>query len=373
MTQAVEAPHAADLFDFPRVEGERPKAPPRASAAFKTVPPEREQRDRIRAAAAEFAPSLDRSKPFTRPQLQAMGEEMLRRLDTPEEYLGFTMVCIANEFWREQVQAIAVQPPAAAAAALPQERRGLPGRLRRVRPRLPQVRRLLRRRLQDARPRTSATRCSSPKGTPIVLKIIVSGHVDAIVGVACLNVLEKAIDKILLAGIPCVAAPLLSSNCKSTSVDDDWVFEMINLQTPPPEAHDEDLRPPDAGGAPALRGAGTVAPGAAHPGRSRGEPHDPLARARSHRLRLAGAGRQALAAVHHAGRLRRPEGRPGHAARPTGSTCPTRSSGRPWPSRRSTRPRSSTTTSRTTTPSATAGRRCTASTASARPSTSATT
>ena len=33
------------------------------------------------------------------------------------------------------------------------------------------------------------------EGSPIVLKIIVSGYVDAIVGVACLNVLEKAIDK----------------------------------------------------------------------------------------------------------------------------------------------------------------------------------
>src|SRR5262249_7381998 len=73
------------------------------------------------------------------------------------------------------------------------------------------------------------------EGTPIVLKIIVSGHVDAIVGVSCLNVLEKAFDKVLLAGIPCVAAPLLSSNCRSTSVDDDWVLELINLQTPKPE------------------------------------------------------------------------------------------------------------------------------------------
>src|SRR5205085_5657346 len=73
------------------------------------------------------------------------------------------------------------------------------------------------------------------EGTPIVLKIIVSGHVDAIVGVACLNVLEKALDKILLAGIPCVAAPLLSSNCRSTSVDDDWVSELIDLKTPAPE------------------------------------------------------------------------------------------------------------------------------------------
>ena len=39
----------------------------------------------------------------------------------------------------------------------------------------------------------------------------VAAHVDAIVGVACLNVLEKAFDKILLSGIPCIATPLLSS------------------------------------------------------------------------------------------------------------------------------------------------------------------
>jgi geranylgeranyl pyrophosphate synthase len=68
------------------------------------------------------------------------------------------------------------------------------------------------------------------EGSPIVLKIIVSGYVDAIVGVACLNVLEKAIDKILLAGIPCMAVPLLSSDCRNTSVDDEWVMRMVKLQ-----------------------------------------------------------------------------------------------------------------------------------------------
>ena len=67
------------------------------------------------------------------------------------------------------------------------------------------------------------------EGSPIVLKIIISGYVDAIVGVACLNVLEKAIDKILLAGIPCMAVPLLSSDCRNTSVDDEWVSDMISL------------------------------------------------------------------------------------------------------------------------------------------------
>jgi len=68
------------------------------------------------------------------------------------------------------------------------------------------------------------------EGSPIVLKIIVSGQVDAIVGVACLNVLEKAIDKILLAGIPCMAVPLLSSDLGNTAVDEDWVAEMIRIQ-----------------------------------------------------------------------------------------------------------------------------------------------
>src|SRR5204862_6942568 len=72
------------------------------------------------------------------------------------------------------------------------------------------------------------------EGSPIVLKIIVSGHVDAITGVACLNVLEKAVDKILLAGIPCVATPPLPSNCKNTPVDDGGVAQTIDLKPAPP-------------------------------------------------------------------------------------------------------------------------------------------
>ena len=65
------------------------------------------------------------------------------------------------------------------------------------------------------------------EGSPIVLKIIVEGYVDAIVGVACLNVLEKAIDKILLAGVPCFAIPLHSGDCKNTTLDESWVWEIL--------------------------------------------------------------------------------------------------------------------------------------------------
>ena len=71
------------------------------------------------------------------------------------------------------------------------------------------------------------------EGSPVVMKIIVGGYVDAVVGVACLNVLEKAIDKVLLAGIPCMAVPLLSSDCRNTRVDEPWVDQMIRTPYEP--------------------------------------------------------------------------------------------------------------------------------------------
>jgi len=65
------------------------------------------------------------------------------------------------------------------------------------------------------------------EGTPIVLKVIVSGYIDGILGIACLNVLEKAFEKVVQSGVPAYAIPLHSSNCKSTTVDNDWVMEVL--------------------------------------------------------------------------------------------------------------------------------------------------
>src|SRR5262249_1211232 len=76
------------------------------SAHLKVVPETREMRDRVRAESARFAQTLDRTRPLPRPDLQKMAEGLLRGMGLGEQYLGFAMVCIANEFWREQVQAI---------------------------------------------------------------------------------------------------------------------------------------------------------------------------------------------------------------------------------------------------------------------------
>lgn len=205
-----------------------------STAHLKIVPETRELRDRVRAVAADFVKPLDRSKPLTKPLLQQMAEELLGLLGLGEQYLGFAMVAISNEFWREQVSAVDFKRRLLLLPHCLKNAEGCPADYDEFGLDCKKCGACS---VADFKVKAEELgyKVLVSEGTPIVLKIIVSGHVDAIVGVACLNVLEKAIDKILLAGVPCVAAPLLSSNCRSTSVDDDWVSELIDLRTEPPK------------------------------------------------------------------------------------------------------------------------------------------
>ena len=289
-------------------EVEAPKPKKANTAAFKVVPETRALRDAVRDGVAAFCKTLDKTRPLTRESSREMAETILRGLGLGEQYVGFTMVMLTNEFWRNQV------------AAIPFNRRLM----------------LLPHCLKNAEGcpadydefgldckkcgacevgdfRTKAEQLGYKvlvsEGTPIVLKIIVSGHIDAIVGVACLNVLEKAFDKVLLAGIPCIATPLLSSNCKNTSVDNDWVFESIDLHTPPPETKTKTYMH-------LMRAANGLFE---EPELSRLVPRARLSSPESDPLRkhetiaydfLARGGKRS-APLHHRGGLRRPHGRSG--------------------------------------------------------------
>jgi geranylgeranyl diphosphate synthase type II len=203
-----------------------------STAHLKIVPESRAERDRVRKAAAELGKTLDRSRPLTRQSLQAMAEQLLAQLGLGEQYLGFTMVAISNEFWRDQVSAVDFKRRLLLLPHCLKHAEGCPADYDEFGL---DCRKCGACDIADFKVKAEELgyKVLVSEGTPIVLKIIVSGHVDAIVGVACLNVLEKALDKVLLAGIPCVAVPLLSSNCRSTSVDDDWVAELIDLRTAP--------------------------------------------------------------------------------------------------------------------------------------------
>jgi geranylgeranyl pyrophosphate synthase len=201
----------------------------RKTAHLKDVPQSKAQREALRKRCAEATARLDKAQPLTKDEMEALARQLLADEGLPEGFVGWTMVMLASEFWRDQVAAI---PPSRRLFLLPhclKHAQGCPADYDEFG--------------LDCKTcgacsiadfRTIAEEMGYKvlvaEGSPIVLKIIVSGYVDAIVGVACLNVLEKAIDKILLAGIPCMAVPLLSSDCRDTSVDEEWVHEMIHVE-----------------------------------------------------------------------------------------------------------------------------------------------
>ena len=208
-------------------------SPRSKTAHLKLVPQTRVLREQIRTRCSQFVAQLDKSSPLIQDEMERVSRAMLVELGLPAGYVGWTMVALASEFWRDQV------------AAVPVERRMflLPHCLKHSHDCLP----------EQAADDPECTECGAcsiadfrhcaealgyrvlvAEGSPAVLKVIVSGSVDAIIGVACLNVLEKALDKILRAGIPCMAVPLLSSDCRDTAVDADWVYDMIRTQREQP-------------------------------------------------------------------------------------------------------------------------------------------
>jgi len=193
------------------------------------VPQEKSRRESLQARAADVAAKLDKSRPLAKDEMEALARRTLQEANQPEGYTGWMMIVLATEFWKDQV---AATPPSRRLFLLPhclKHAEGCPADYDEFGLECKKCGACS---IADFRTLAEEMgyKVLVAEGSPIVLKIIVSGYVDAIVGVACLNVLEKAIDKILLAGIPCMAVPLLSSDCRNTSVDEDWVMQMIKLQ-----------------------------------------------------------------------------------------------------------------------------------------------
>lgn len=203
-----------------------PPARPRDWHDLKQVPETRELRAQIRQAAIEAAARLDKSQPLARHEIEARARALLDAAGLPERYLGWAMVALATAFWRDAVTRI---PPPRRLVLLPHCLRDAD--------RCPAAYDELGLLCQDcgacvlsqlrAMAEQQGCRVLIAEGSPVVLQMILAGQADALLGVGCLNSLEKALDKILLAGLPCMAVPLRENNCRNTTTDVDWVREMI--------------------------------------------------------------------------------------------------------------------------------------------------
>ncbi|HBQ83484.1 MAG TPA: hypothetical protein DD745_11495 [Bacteroidales bacterium] len=65
------------------------------------------------------------------------------------------------------------------------------------------------------------------EGTTIAARLIESGKVDAVIGVGCMDVLQKMFVSVSKFSIPSIGVPLLECGCADTFADSDWIKEEI--------------------------------------------------------------------------------------------------------------------------------------------------
>ena len=218
--------------DSERRTGSEAVAPPSPHPDdVKLVPPEPDVRAAIRRATLETPGQEPRARPRTIQEIQARAEDILTRLQLPDSYLGFTMVCVDNTFWATDF------------AAVPFERRLL----------------LLPKCLSNADAcigeydaiglhcaecgacalaglKQDAERLGYEviiaEGTSSAVLRVLEGRADAILGVACLDSLDRSFERVSDLGIPHQAVPLLTDGCINTTAEVDFIRELIYTSRP---------------------------------------------------------------------------------------------------------------------------------------------
>ena len=192
------------------------------------IPDERPQRDLLKRLAAELVEREEIVPPLPLAELRELAVRVVAASGLDPIYRDYAAVLISNESWRD------------ALAQVPYERRLLL---------LPKCLRL-------------EEHCPAPfdqfgllckdcglcsvqdltseghrlgyavlvaEGSALVRSMIETGKIQAIVGVSCLNVLEKCFPHMEAAAIPGMSIPLLQDDCKNTNVDLDQVWDLIHL------------------------------------------------------------------------------------------------------------------------------------------------
>ena len=194
-----------------------------------TIPQTRAERELLlrQVQAYVAARRSEITPPLVLDELRARSEEIVRVHAVDPRYHDYVGVLLANETWREHL------------AAVPYDRRLLllPKCLR-VEDRCPapfdEFGLLCKQcglcTIQDLQEEAEKLGYAVlvAEGSALVMALIQTGKIEAIVGVSCLSVLERAFPYMEAAAIPGVAIPLLQDDCKDTGVDVEWIWDFIH-------------------------------------------------------------------------------------------------------------------------------------------------
>ncbi len=211
------------VISVPRAVPVQRERPPQEN-----IPQTRTERENLRSQLRDFVSELNPTPPLSMAELRRHSEEFADANGYDRKFVDYIGVLLNSEVWRDSL------------AAVPFGRRLLllPKCLR-IEDQCPapfdefgllckQCGLCSIQDLQEEAERLGYAVLVA-EGSALVMAIVQTGKIDAIVGVSCLSVLEKAFPYMDSAAIPGVAIPLLQDDCKDVTVDLDWIWEVIHL------------------------------------------------------------------------------------------------------------------------------------------------
>lgn|GEM_PF-4696630 len=191
-----------------------PIEPNPSPQSFKRMPESPEVRQAIRRAAADAV----FERPPTREELRLQADALVGRLGLPKDYVGFAMVSLSNAWWSD---AFADVPFEKRLLLLPQCLRSSEACAAAFDGREWMCAHCGSCRIGDVQKRAEhlGYRVAIAEGVTSVTQHALEGQADAILGVACLDSLEKSHGRIFEWGIPHMAVPLLTDGCQGTEAD----------------------------------------------------------------------------------------------------------------------------------------------------------
>ena len=211
---------------------------PETVQAFRSVeqsiPQTAIERNRILQVVRHYVAEFNPVPPQPAGQLKEHADRVIGMLKCDTVYRDYIGVLVNNEIWREHL------------ASVPFERRLLllPKCLREKNKCAPPCDKFGLCSIQDLK--FEAERlgyaCLVAEDSGVVMSLVQTGKIDAIVGVSCLSVLERAFPYMEAAAIPGVAIPLLLDDCHDATVDLNWIWDYIHLTS------DDQTRRLDLGG-----------------------------------------------------------------------------------------------------------------------------
>ncbi len=201
----------------------------RTAPAAGAVPADRAQRDRLQEAVDRYLAARDLVPPLTLEEIRLHAGDIARSAHAAES-LGYVMALFGSAIWRDTV------------AAVPFERRVLL---------LPQC-------LKSsvhcrARADDLGLVCAGcghcvlstlereavelgymvliAEGSTLVTQLLSQGCIDAVIGVSCLDALEKSFPLLAAEAVPSMAVPLHRDGCRDTAVDVDRVQALLRLRS----------------------------------------------------------------------------------------------------------------------------------------------